>query len=355
MAQNRADEAKAVLSTGLASNPENQGIHFDLFWVSAALGDEAGMQRELQWASGKLAGVNLLGVAATARAAYLGKLKSARELSTQALQIARENNFKDSGAGVAAFEALLEAEVGNFGQARERAAASLALSRTRTNLPAIAVTLALAGDSKQAQGIVDELHRRYPVDTVANDVFIPCAQALLESNRGDPAQGIQALQVASRYELGPVYSFLPIYVRGLIYLHARKGQQAAAEFQRILNYRALGEIVPAYALSYVGLARAYALTGDSAKSRKLIRTSSHSGKMPTLTFPSLRKLRPSTRSCSKPPGKSAVFPIRERMEKKSIRITYRFTASVIYKPSSPQSGLTLIHFQVSALCHASSA
>src|SRR5207253_3503434 len=126
----------------------------------------------------------LLGGAATARAAYLGKLKSARELSTQALQIARENNFKDSGAGVAAFEALLEAEVGNFGQARERAATSLALSRKRTNLPAIAVALALTGDSKQAQGIVDELKRRYPVDTVANSVFIPCAQALLESNRG---------------------------------------------------------------------------------------------------------------------------------------------------------------------------
>ena len=47
--------------------------------------------------------------------------------------------------------------------------------------------------------------------------------------------------------------------------------------------------------------------------------------------------------------------MRERMEKKSIRITYRFTASVIYKPSSPQSGLTLIHFQVPALCHVSSA
>ena len=89
-----------------------------------------GLHRELQWASGKLAGVNLLGVAATARAAYLGKLKSARELSTQVLQIARENNFKDSGAGIAAFEALLEAEVGNFGQARERATASRAVAQT---------------------------------------------------------------------------------------------------------------------------------------------------------------------------------------------------------------------------------
>src|SRR5438128_3331020 len=225
------------------------------------------MQRELQWASGKLAGINILGFAAPGRAAHLGELKKARALSEQALQITKENNFKDNAAGVAAFAALLEAEVGNFGQARGRAATSLALSRKPTNLPAIAVALALAGDSKQAQGIVDELHRRYP-DTVANDVFIPCAQALLESNRGDPAQGIQGLQVASRYELGPVYSFLPIYVRGLIYLHARRGQEAAAEFQRILNYRALGAIAPAYALSHVGLARAYALTGDSAKSRK---------------------------------------------------------------------------------------
>ena len=226
------------------------------------------MQRELQWASGKLAGINILGFAAPGRAAHLGELKKARGLSEQALQITKENNFKDSAAGVAAFAALLEAEVGNFGQARGRAATSLALLRKRTNLPAIAVALALAGDSKQAQGIVDELHRRYPVDTVANSVFIPCAQALLDSDRGDPARGIQALQPASQYELGPAHFFLPIYVRGLVYLHARKGQQAAAEFQRILNYRALGEIVPAYALSYVGLARAYALTGDSAKSRK---------------------------------------------------------------------------------------
>ena len=55
IAQNRPDEARAILNTGLSNNPENQGIHFDLFGVSAALGDEAGMQRELQWASGKLA------------------------------------------------------------------------------------------------------------------------------------------------------------------------------------------------------------------------------------------------------------------------------------------------------------
>jgi eukaryotic-like serine/threonine-protein kinase len=75
------------------------------------------------------------------------------------------------------------------------------------------------------------------------------------------------MRATSRYELGANYAFLPIYVRGLIYLEAKRGQEATAEFQRVLGYRALGAIAPAYALSHLGLGRAYALTGVTAKSR----------------------------------------------------------------------------------------
>ncbi len=56
-------------------------------------------------------------------------------------------------------------------------------------------------------------------------------------------------------------------MRGLIYLRNRQGKEAAAEFQRILDHRSLGAIYPLYALSYVGLARASSLTGDTAKAR----------------------------------------------------------------------------------------
>jgi hypothetical protein len=56
-------------------------------------------------------------------------------------------------------------------------------------------------------------------------------------------------------------------VRGLTYLRGRQGKEAAAEFQRILDHRSLGAVRPLYAVSYVGLARAYALTGDAAKAR----------------------------------------------------------------------------------------
>jgi eukaryotic-like serine/threonine-protein kinase len=76
------------------------------------------------------------------------------------------------------------------------------------------------------------------------------------------------MQVARRFELAPAYGFMPVYQRGLLYLRAKQGQEAAGEFQKILGYHALGAIMPAYPLSYVGLARAYTLTGEVAKSRK---------------------------------------------------------------------------------------
>jgi Tfp pilus assembly protein PilF len=226
------------------------------------------MQRELQWATrdGNVQGANLLAFGAAGRAVNQGKLKRARELSLQAVQVSRDNNLKDTTAGFVAYQALTEAEVGSFAQARDRAAASLALSRTRRNLPAIALALALAGDSNQAQSIINELRRGYPSDTEVNNVYIPCALAVLESSRENPAKGIEMLQATKRYELG--YGFAPIYVRGLTYLRAKNGQQAAIEFQKILNQRALGAVNPTFSLSHIGMARAYALSGDMAKSRK---------------------------------------------------------------------------------------
>jgi eukaryotic-like serine/threonine-protein kinase len=163
---------------------------------------------------------------------------------------------------------LIEAEVGNFAQARQRAATGLTLSHTRSNLPQTAVVLVLAGEEKQAQSLIEEIRRRYPLDVTANKVYVAVAQALLDSSRSKHAAAIQELQAGARYELGPVYNFLPIYARVLVYLRAKDGLQAQARFKRILTYRSLGATAPTYAPSYLGLARAYGLSGDTAQSRK---------------------------------------------------------------------------------------
>jgi eukaryotic-like serine/threonine-protein kinase len=204
---------------------------------------------------------------ASGRAVNLGKMQEAREFSAQALQIYKTNSYKESAAGVAAYLALDEAAVGNVAAAHQQGAASEAFSRTLTNLPTLAVALALEGDSSGASNLIADLKRRYPSDFQVNGVFAPSVEALLQSRLGDTAAAIQALQPAVRFELAPVYGFFPVYVRGLVYLRGGQGKEAAAEFQKILGQRFLGATTPSYALAYVGLARAYTLTGDTAKAR----------------------------------------------------------------------------------------
>ncbi len=57
------------------------------------------------------------------------------------------------------------------------------------------------------------------------------------------------------------------YIRGEAYLMLRDGNAAAAEFQKFIDHR--GEVVnfPWGALARLGLARAYALQGDTVKAK----------------------------------------------------------------------------------------
>jgi serine/threonine protein kinase len=264
---NRPEEAKIVLETGLKNNPDHGGIHDALYRVYSALGDEAGAQRQLQWASGKLMAAGTIGGSAAGRAAALGKMRKARELSAQGVQLLTSNNFKDSASGLVALLGLTEAQIGNFAAARQQAAASIALSRTRSNLPPVSLALALAGDSAQASSLIGDLKRRYPSDFQVNMLTVPSATALLESSRGNSSAAIQALTSVNRSELGCAWGFFPVYVRGLVYLRNHQGKEAATEFQRILQYRSLGATTVVYPLAYLGLARASVLAGDTAKAR----------------------------------------------------------------------------------------
>ena len=61
---------------------------------------------------------------------------------------------------------------------------------------------------------------------------------------------------------------IPVYIRAAAYLAAEQGRAAEAEFQKILHYRGIVRNSPVGALAHVGLARAYATSGDLAKSRQ---------------------------------------------------------------------------------------
>jgi len=60
---------------------------------------------------------------------------------------------------------------------------------------------------------------------------------------------------------------IPPYVRGEAYLMLHHGNAAVAEFQKFIDHRGLVVNFPWGALARLGLARAYALQGDTAKAR----------------------------------------------------------------------------------------
>ena len=58
------------------------------------------------------------------------------------------------------------------------------------------------------------------------------------------------------------------YLRGTLYLDQRRGNEAAAEFKKIIDNPTIEAYSPGHALAYVCLGRAAAITGDTAAARK---------------------------------------------------------------------------------------
>jgi eukaryotic-like serine/threonine-protein kinase len=141
----------------------------------------------------------------------------------------------------------------------------------------IALASALTDTSKNSQVQItkrmDYLARRFPEDTVVQFNYLPTVNAILQITTGNPAKAIEILEAARPYELGSPSNIsmslcmYPVYVRGLAYLSANQGTQAVAEFQKILTHRGIIQTEPIGSLAHLGLARAYAMRGDSAKAK----------------------------------------------------------------------------------------
>jgi DNA-binding winged helix-turn-helix (wHTH) protein/tetratricopeptide (TPR) repeat protein len=276
---NRFNEAKAVCERAVADQHDSPYLHAVLYSVAFVQRDGPAMLRESRWAMGQPANQGpMLNVQALG-AASLGQLRSARELFDQAGEDARRRGLREYAASIIAREALTEAEFGNYSVAREQATKALATARGKSIDGPASLALARSGDIQRAQALTDELARRFPLDTEVSRVSLPVTRAAVEIRRGNPSSAIEVLRAAAPYDLGSsagasyhqiasTTAFTVCYLRGEAHLQARSGNEAAAEFQKILKHRGVGPVSPHYALAHLGLARAYAVTGDIAKSRR---------------------------------------------------------------------------------------
>jgi eukaryotic-like serine/threonine-protein kinase len=231
------------------------------------------MAQQMAWAAGKPGVEDILLSVEADTAAYYGQLKRARKLSEQAVTSAQGAGERETASAYEADAAVREALFGNAAEARQRSAAALALSSGRMAKFGASLALAFAGDGERAQTLADELARSLPRDTVVNINFLPTIRAQIALNHHDFSRALEELKSTASFELGQpgdtsfTPSFYPVYVRGEAYLGAHQAKEAAAEFQKILDHRGVVVNEPIGALAYLGLARAYALQGDTPKAR----------------------------------------------------------------------------------------
>jgi serine/threonine protein kinase/tetratricopeptide (TPR) repeat protein len=264
---NRPREARATAEEAQTKNLDSPILRSTLYQLAFLQNDAAGMAQQVAWAAGKpgVEGVLLLNEADTA--AYSGRLGKAREFSRRAVASAQRAGEKETAASFEAGAAVREAFFGNFAEARQQAAAALALSKGRDVQYWATLALVWAGDAARAHALADDLDKRFPEDTIVQFNYLPTIHALLALSRNDSAKAVEALDTAAPYELAPGGGLYPVYVRGEANLAARQGSQAAVEFQKILAHRNVVLNDPMGALTQLGLARAYALQGDTGKAR----------------------------------------------------------------------------------------
>jgi serine/threonine protein kinase/tetratricopeptide (TPR) repeat protein len=270
----RLEEAGGVLEHAAARKleiPELLMLRYDIAFIK---GDQAGMDREAALSRGRSDVEDWVAQREAFVLTYSGRLQEASTTSRRAVDLARQTSQAGKAALYKAGAAVWEAFFGNAPAARQNALAALEFANDRDVEYGAAFALALAGDSARARDLTNDLEKRFPEDTAVKFMYAPVIRAILALNHGEPAKAVELLQIAKAYDLGgppcgapPGFfgMFYPIYIRGEAYLAAHQGSEAAAEFQKILDHRALVVSDPVGALAHLQLGRAYTMTGDRAK------------------------------------------------------------------------------------------
>jgi len=269
---NRLDDAKKTIEQAQTHNFEGDILHWTIYELAFLEGDSAEMQRQVAWAAGKPGSEDFLLSFQSDTEAYYGHLVKARDFSRRAVAAAVRNDSKETAALWQVNAALREAEFGNAAAAKQGVGAALALAPGRDVKMFAALTLARVGETARAKGFVEELERTYPSHTVLKVYWLPAINAALELNANNPTQASVLLEAAAPYELGAppqlqVGTLYPAYIRGQAQLMAHNGSAAAAEFQKLLDHRGVVLNFVTGALAHLQLARAYALSGDTAKAK----------------------------------------------------------------------------------------
>jgi serine/threonine protein kinase/tetratricopeptide (TPR) repeat protein len=260
----RVDEANATIQQAEQRHLSPNVIHMMLAALALGQRNFSGMDQELkQIKSSPGDDMDIYDIRSGA-AAIQGKIEEAVDWADKALvgaqhlglneRVANEYTQKAVGAAVLGRKAL-------FLQSEDQA---LKTSSAPNVALKVAFMLAYIGEDSRALKLADEVGKQRPYDTLVQFVSVPMVRAQVELNHNNPAKAIDLLESAQVYARADTALF---YVEGNAYLKAHRPADAVKAFQQLidLRYAFTGDILTP--LAHLGLARAYAMQGDSAKSR----------------------------------------------------------------------------------------
>jgi len=270
VALNRYSEAKTAFQHEQALAPDRVDLRWDLLMLAFLQGDQATMQEQIARAVGKRDEDDLLRWQSCAEA-YHGQFAKSRETLQRAMDLAQQAKQSDLAAGWRVDAAAREMELGNAAEALREAAEALRMSASKDVRLAVALIFTRVGDPARGHELTEELDRELPGDTLFQRYFLPTITAASELRRGNPRKAVELLDPASTYERCDcpwwVSNYYAAYLRGLAYLELGEGQNAAREFQKIVDNPGITLSDITGALARLELGRAYVMDGDRAKAK----------------------------------------------------------------------------------------
>jgi eukaryotic-like serine/threonine-protein kinase len=235
-----------------------------------AAGDAAGIERILTEGAGRPDQFLLTGQWGNIQA-QRGQFQAAAAMLQQAAGQAGETKAPDAQAGFLLNAAYIGWPVGQCQNPEAAVKQALAVDKSKQTQIAATGTQAFCGEGKLALPELDALEKKYPEDTLVQQVYVPEARAYVALAAGDAQKALNLLTKSQAFDLispGP-------YLRGLAYLQLHDAGKATAAFKIATKYKGASYTsinnVPFpmnnYALGLLGLGRGYALAGDKADAK----------------------------------------------------------------------------------------
>ncbi|MBV9745563.1 MAG: hypothetical protein JO099_17520 [Acidobacteriia bacterium] len=258
----RFPEAESILQRASEHKwRDNHNVLVFRYNIAVLKGDKDQMDRAVALARGKRGAEHWMAHEEALALARSGRLQDARRSSNRAIDLAVQEEAREEAATYEAARAVWEAVSGNGAEGKKSAIAALDLSNGREVEYAAGLALAFSGDTSRSEALAGDLEKRFPEDTFVKFTYVPVLRALAALKRSKPADSVERLQIALRYELAAnglnfAHHYLgglhSAYVRGEALTGMHRYTEAAAEFQKIIDHRGivgLGSHRPAGALA----------------------------------------------------------------------------------------------------------